>query len=658
MRSDALEGLEEVIVDVAVRLRERGLRVSTSEVVKAVELASSYHALTGRLTKEDLVSVIVASFTSSRLARDDIEPLVSVSSASSNARERAERIIRQLREAAQQLGARPGSKVARSMASRRPRRERRRALAAYMKLRRVGAIRGPPGNERLLDESGLERLAWRLAREGYESLDDAARDARRPMSWDDMLSAAEARLSVSRRSLREMSERRLYSLAEAAERKGDKTLHRMVAEEIARRLLAGSRVSDAERAARILESENMLSPSIAKSLAYKTGDAVDGMTPREIADVAESLGIERGGEFLARASKQMRPEDLEILLSIVDPRMLWGVKPGRLSGAARASLEAASAAARAFREALKYAETGEPGRADMAEYYAAKAESAAERVPEAAPIPYSRVARIIAEARSLLEAAEGGLHGESIESLVSRLDYISGILVLRGFYSRASSPEARKLLVSAMEKLLYRFASREGSRLLPRRQTSLSPPGRVDVRRTIYNTLRGSSRPIVYVRRMRANKLALALDASGSMLEYSAWAVAVASMFPRFLSRLVLFNQDVRIFEAPFSRRSFAEILLSARFTGYTNIAAALRASDAPGTQRIVVITDLYQTVEDEPVWSAVSRIAARGKRIVFIVPRRHNAEARRLVEFSGARVVEAGTPRKAAQEVLRSLLR
>jgi len=642
--------LEDVIVGVAFKLRDWGYSVSTAEIVKAVELAEAYEALTGQLTPGDLRAVLEASFP--RAPGDAVEEALREELSRIDVRERAERLSQELRGLLAEAGLRPGGRASRKLvASSRRGRERRRALAAYVSLRRLGAVRGAPGRERVLDDEGLEELAFRLASHGFSSLKEAIEESPRGFSWDDLLDAAEHRLGISRKRLASMSERGLVRAAEAARRKGDEALHRAVAEEILARLEKGVRLGDAEAAARILEREGLLTPWARRALSYSAGDPLEGMGPEDVARVAESLGVEDGGLLVARAAKAMGEGDLERLASTVDPRLLWAVRLRR-----PAWLAAAADAARALREALKYVEALDEARADMAAYYLDRAKRGLEREGPG-PIDAARLRSLIAAAEALLSAPADWGDPAALQGVLSRLDYPSAVTVLRGVYSHGG-PGAKAAALSVMERLLYRVSSREGSRLLPRRERAPSPPGRFDSRRTIYNVVRRSPRPLVYVRRMRARPIVLVLDASGSMLEYAAWSIAVASMFPRHVRRLVVFREDVEVHDGPLSRRVLAEVLLSTRFQGYTNISAALRAANVPGVRNVVVISDLRQTVGDEPVAEAASRLVRAGKRLLFIAPRGHDYQARLDLEARGARVVEAPSPERAAREVLRSLLR
>ncbi len=272
----------------------------------------------------------------------------------------------------------------------------------------------------------------------------------------------------------------------------------------------------------------------------------------------------------------------------------------------------------------------------------------------------SNALRLLREARAMVSLVESV--GESpdrrlLEDALRGLDFTTTIRVLRKTY-KAAGPEWRRLIISAAERILYRFSSSEGLRLLPKKSRAKRPPGRLDVRMSIYGILRYSTNPLVYSRKKRAALVNLALDSSGSMIEYSAWALGVASIFPRHLRRLVIFSHEARVYEGPFTRTSFVTALLEAEFRGLTNISRALRLLDVPGVRRLVVITDLKQTVDDEPVESVVRALSRSGKRIVFIVPRSHDAGLRSLVEEAGARVLVASSPRSAAQHLLRVFLR
>ncbi len=661
MRNENNDWILAVILNVATKLRADGSRIGTSDIVKAYQLAQAYSQLTNtELTRDDLAFILLSAFTTARINKDDIADLISETLAGKRFHERYMNIISEIERDIQLLGAKPGSKVSRKRITRSKSINRSEAIAAYYRLKRIGAIRGTPGKERIMEKHRLRNLALSLAKQGAQNLDDAVRKKGIPSKWDELLDALDA--SYLPEKLRELSERRLIALANIALKKHDKRALLHIAEELARRLREGYRIKDATSVMNLLERAELLTPSLRKKLASSSPLAIRSLTYKELLEVISSLDIEKGGELLASSLDELDERSLRNLLLNIDPRLLWRL-PKRLMKRMRdPSLEAAYFAAKAFREAQMYLEYGEEGRADSAFHYIQKAQKTLNglgRNPNYLLNP-QRINEVLVEAKaylSLSESLSGEPRGEILEGLLKGLNYYEKIRVLRSAYRKANS-EWSSIILKTMERLLYRLSSREGLRLLPLKYRSVMPPGRVDVRRSVYLMIRNESRPIVYIKRKRSSRLSLALDMSGSMLEYSAWATAIASIFPHHLERLVLFTHKAKILEGPFTRREFAKILLEADFKGYTNVSLALREVSKTLSRRIVVISDLKQTVDDEPVNHVVLRIVKSGKRIVFIVPRNHDVEMRQRIESSGGKIIVAQTPRNVAQTLLRLFTR
>jgi len=653
--TDMRDHVTRIILEAAVGLRRLGYPISTAEIVKATRLAYSYWLLTGTLTRQDLQAILSASFTVADPDMEDLEEVVRQVYADDSLRNRAQRIADDIMSEVRVVG-RPGSYVSKKRLSKlSSREERSRALQAYLRLKRVGAIRGEPGRERILEKDEIARLAYSLARRGYASLGEALRDADIAWSWDDLLLQAETRSGVPEKAIREASEKNLVRLARAARRKGDWKLLENVGRELIRRALRGE-VRRKDEVSRLLEEAGMLTPSVKKALARGLDEDKLGLD--DVATLARSLDRDEASRLIARKMKRLNARDAARLAQMVDPSLLWAAKPPRGGGRDAAATASLVYAAKALREAVLYAETGEQGRADMALYYKEKAESL---LAEAASWA-ERARRLLEEAESIvriIDSLSSGPEGSGVtlNDVIARLDYTTAVRVLRSAYQRAPD-EWKPLLEKSMERLLYRFAARDGLRLLPESEIRPIPPGRLEVRRSIYNMVRFRTRPFAYRNRLRANPLVLVLDSSGSMIDYAAWSIGIASLFPRHLMRLVVFREVPEVHEGPFARRALARILLSTRFRGYTNISAALDAAAMPGIRRIVVVTDLHQTVNDVPVEAVVADLRARGKRVIFIVPPGHDQETRRLVEKARARVLTARTPEEAARLLLRALIR
>jgi len=655
----SVDTIIDLLPSLAAALRGRGLRVGTGQLVTAARILRSYSTLVSREYLEEAeVSLILTSTLAlgpgqAGALSEELRSLLATARLEGGARELREEIVGRL----EALGLKPGARVFKRRVLEGPRRRER--IAAYLELKRIGVIKGSPDGERVASESEITVISKRLARLGYSSIEEAARESGRGWSEDDIMLHAEARLGAGR-ELEAMETRRLIGLGEAAIRKGDKNLLRLVAEEIGRRILRGERV-DGEEAYRILRRAGVLSAAHERVLVARDPSLAGStsLSVRELSGLAESLGEERGGSIIAKALKSMGRDEARELLSILDPSLLWDVKRHPFTGEEALLVEAAVNAARSLREALMYAETGEPGRADMARDLANRSLEAAGRIDlSIGRLSRSEIEGMALTALSIVDFVEGGF--ESVEGLVSslrRLSLPSALRVLRGLYTRAG-PEARRLVVRAAASLLYRLAAREGLRLLPRKALSPHPPGRLEVRHTIYRMGRLAQDPLVFRRRLRSRSLGLVLDVSGSMLEHSVWALSIAMLFNHNIERLVLFSSEPRVIEGPFTPLELAETLLSTRFAGYTDIAGALEAAATPKPRRLVLVSDLRQTVKPGDPVGVASALVRRGVKMLVIAPPAHDIAARRGLEEVGVSVRIAYTPRDAAREVLRTLLR
>ncbi len=346
------EWLEEVILEAAFRLRSLGYRISTAEIVKAVELAESYRVLTGSLNREDLELVLESTFTSSNPPREVVEAALRRVLAGRGVRERAERIKKKIYEELENMKLKPGDTVSRrKIASRiRDKRERRKALASYMILREVGVVRGRPGRERIATREEIERISWEIARMGFDGLEDASSSLWR-RGLDALMGAAEARMRPKGDVLEGLSEKQLIRLARAADKKHDRRMHRMVAEELARRVMSGFRVRSPEEVARILEKEDLLTAGVRRKLAESGGLASEHLTLDDVVHVASTVDPEEGARMIAKHVSGLPPQDAHALMSRVDPRLLWAVKERLVSDP---SYRALVYAAKALREAIRF----------------------------------------------------------------------------------------------------------------------------------------------------------------------------------------------------------------------------------------------------------------------------------------------------------------
>lgn len=655
--------LIESLPEVVARLRSMGYTIGTGQAVEAARIIESYASLrrTSRISEDEVIFILDSVLASRGIGKSDIADALRQSLSGKRVRERAEKILSDIEERLGIIGAKPGLRVSKK-SLKGGKRERRQKLRAYLELKKVGVVRGREGVEKVVDKHTLRDIAWRLAREGYHNLEEAAKGIGSG-GRDYMLMAAEARVEVDEDSLARMDGKRLLRLGEAAARKGNYRLLRMVGEEVSRRILAGRRL-DPETARFILEKTGLMTPDHDKMLYISSqGRGVERRAELDvdsIAGAAEGLWEDEAATLLARALKRLDEEKARELLSKVNPSLLWRVRRTNLRGEEAELVKATSYAANALREAMLYVESGDPARADMARDYMERSYGMLDGLEG---VEVGRLSKPVAE--DLLETASSILSIASLESptpgevarILSLLGFERAVRVLRGIY-RSGDKRWRSIAEWALERLIYMASSREGLRPLPKWRLYDSGPGRIDVRRSIYGILRRSPKPLAYRRRLRSNLVSMALDVSGSMQSYSIWALGMASMFARSLDRVVLFSATPRSFQGPFGRRDIARILLSTPFQGYTDIYSGIVEASRTRARRVVVISDLAQTIDSGDPLEAALRSARLGKKLVFIVPLRHDEALRARLEEAGFSVVIVSSARQAARQVLRAFSR
>jgi uncharacterized protein with von Willebrand factor type A (vWA) domain len=651
--------LPPLLLDIARTLRKNGERVGIGEIVEAERILRDYMLLQRQkfLTIDELVLLLSyiwpPASRKKRLIKEEIEKKLS----SKKVEERASKIYGELLESAAVLGVKPGHRVSLKNAVKQRKRERRQVKASYYKLKRVGAIKGRSGSERLADETVLKSIALKLAKAGFSTIDDAINSMRAPKRRDDILLQLDSRIPFTREQLEGLSESRLLKTGWDAVRKHDRRTQNLVAEILKTRISRGEPLRDPQDVVEFLKKTHNLSSNILLSIIAQ-GEPVEGVSPETIAKVLSTMDNESGGILLAKYRKYMSSEEYLKLLSLTDPKKLWQLSDRNLGGEFSQLIKAVSNAARAYREAVEYARTLDPGRADMSSYYASRAEQFLENLNGTGIGNLTRDAAstILAEARNIIKAVEGigrGVAAEQLAKAISKLELGDAVLVLKGLYSRAESEEVRRLVVSSMERLLSRVTSKHGLALTSRWRIN-TVSGRLELRRTLYNIVRNRPDTLVFREKARSRAIGLGLDVSSSMISYSSWALAVASMFSRHVEKIAFFSHTVEVYQGPFTRRDMARLLLEASFGGRTNISQALRVlGEHLQGKRLIIVSDLSQTVEDDPPWKIVAELRRRGIKTVFITHERHDREARALIEEERGKVVVAKNPKEAARKIL-----
>ncbi|QOR94729.1 VWA domain-containing protein [Thermosphaera chiliense] len=188
--------------------------------------------------------------------------------------------------------------------------------------------------------------------------------------------------------------------------------------------------------------------------------------------------------------------------------------------------------------------------------------------------------------------------------------------------------------------------------------------GRVDVRKTMFKHVR-MDETIVYRRRERRVRVVGVVDVSGSMSRFSLWSIlSLASLTP-VLSGVVMFSEKPVIYRAPGAKTqrllvNYLENLFQQGFKGYTNISSALREayrlSLKTGSGRIVLFTDLQQTVQDVDPWVEAAGITGKGVKVVVITPSQADERVVELMRSAGCLVEVVSSPEKIPKILKRKL--
>ncbi len=656
--------IEELVLNVAIGLRNRGYNVGTSEIIESIKIIDSY-MVQMRMTNLDLSTLlfILSSTFSQGIPENVLLEEIQRSRIKSKKREYINNLYNEIQNLMKILNIKPGQQIHKKLIFKGRKKQKTERMKAYFELQKLNIIRGAQGKERVANKSEILRIIDNLLRKGYTNIEEALANHTDKISIDDALSHSDARIPLSKENLRKLNNSELLKLANAAKRKHDKELYKKIAEEVSQRLLSGSRL-DARQAFNILSSTGIMTLDHEKRLIELEPSLISNNKIRKesLIHALKDVDPDRGAHILSKALREMDPEMTEKILSDIDPYLLWNVRKIRLRDTDKLDLvKAAINAGRSLREALLYAKTRELGRADSSVYYSNIALSYLKNTNKRlGNLDRHSIISMISSARSIIKLADGDPSGASeLQFIVNILGFERSLNLLRNLYKIYKDKDryVKDLIEWNMERLIYRVASKEGLRLLPKFKFYTNKPGRIDLRRTVYNNIRYKDSIFVFKRKLKSNYLSLALDVSGSMAHYSAWALGVSSLFIRSLDKITLFSHNIFEFKGPFSVRDISRILLSTEFKGYTDIYRGMITAGKTKARRIVVVTDLYQTVNSGDPYEIFMELS-RNKKILIILPKQHNHELKKELQSLKVKIVVSDKPRDAARETLKWFMR
>lgn len=351
---------------------------------------------------------------------------------------------------------------------------------------------------------------------------------------------------------------------------------------------------------------------------------------KNLLDYMSSLRFSDRAKMIKRIAEKLSSEELETLYSTVSLLSFY-----KLSKSSNPVLRNIGALANALMYFIDYQITNDLVYLDYSSSFLRSID------PNNIPINY----------RPVYEALVHGQYSRLLHKLdIVELHSITEYIVERtselysSMYDESILENALRIGVKALKTIIDRAGKPIGvkRRCFVRR-------GRLDIKDSLYNIVR-LNYSLVYEYRLRRPDTVAVLDISGSMKNYALWAITSLATLAYLIKYIILFSEDVGI--VPLSRRKrsllkdLLKTILVKGFSGYTDIAKALDTAlkYVRGKSRIVLISDLKQTVEGDPLVS-VAKIINKGHKLYVIVPRNHDRVlANKIIELGG-RVAIAKSP-------------
>ncbi len=343
---------------------------------------------------------------------------------------------------------------------------------------------------------------------------------------------------------------------------------------------------------------------------------------------------------------------LNDFLNKIELKNLWLLNKSPIGGEKGKLINAAIYSSKALKEAIEYAESGYEGRKDMSNYYLQKSNELLQELDNKVSIGKINKIETKFFNNNVLKILESLEKGE-IQG-IKDIDLAIYVDLLRSIYHRSDDIKRRKIIISA-NKFLTHLIYMNGFKPIPIKKKYSVRPGRLMVKESVINIIRNKEDFLVYKRNVRTKQIGLALDISSSMYKYSSWALSVASIFIHNISRLVLFSTKAISYDK-IRKNDVIKILLTVDFNGYTDITRALEQFNDKKFNKIVIITDLKQTVRNEDPSIKANELVRKGIKLLFLVPSDVDKELINKIRNNGGCVKLVNNPEQLAKELIKLL--
>ncbi|MEB3825495.1 MAG: VWA domain-containing protein [Desulfurococcales archaeon] len=476
--------------------------------------------------------------------------------------------------------------------------DREAAIKSFLRLKRLGFIvESKSGIHRVVGRNEASRII-REIEEGGESLDNIMVNSSVGWSEDDLLMEAETRMQ---QDLSSIDNKKLLKMLHARIRKGDIETSRAILREIMGRM---NRLSSREVSQ--LAREVMRNPSIVSE------------------DEVRAL-VERKPSLLSKLSKHGFKTRL-------NPRQ----PPGYYRSGYSRQLGGADASSIYLR---RYAETGNPGYLDM--WLSSLAVEGDD---------YSLARRV---AESLESRDYKGLDTRVISRLY-RIAREDAVIIMSLLLKDSSSNRLKRSLA----RMVFNKA-KYGRREYPSRSvTTVKSGGRIDKRLSIYRMTRLSLPLLAYRVKSRKPSVALLVDTSGSLRNYSSEVVLYSSVLKNLLDVMIVFSDRAKVFRCSGRTCDPSIILGKIDFSGNTNIVNALERASAFRARKIIVITDLKHNMGSiDDLVRETRKLLVKRRRVVYLVVGEYDRRVLSSLADVEAKVVVADSYRSVIRALYREMV-
>jgi len=660
----------EMLIRLAGECRRLGLKVGSSQIEEAARLYETYLEV-GGVERDDyraMRRIAEAVF----IKRTGEEPLFEEAwrKISPQQNRLLSILISRVERNLEILGVNYGYKIRSKRellesASRGRRAEKRRA---YRELRNMGIITGSKHGEQVLPRDKAIRMLRGLVekKQSLGNIMNAGLLSRLARGLPPSEPALLAETHIPEDTLRKLHPDLLVKLGQQALKAHNKDLASQIASHLRVMLEHGKKASSAYSAYMLMRAANKITPKTALILLTQdqrlASHVLKDFSLHDIRRALSSMKPDNAARIISRLSKASSTHSLREMLSSLDVDMM-GRLPSSLASILSRDEQALIKALRKYYEArrmiLEYLSSSNEAYLHLASHeYSRMLGILAKLDGSLLESPFNamfnelrRRMRILGE---VLRASENSV-GSGLAAAASMLGLGEAIRLLGKAYSRGS-PELRQEALRLARRMIRVRMSREKSRILRRwRKTSFH--GRLELRDSIIRLVRLNAQPLIYRKRRKGGRIVLVLDASGSMLEYSIWALLVASAFADMIKRVIVFREYSESLETSrLSGKDIINLLFSIGFEGYTNIAGALRdAVRRMPPSTLILISDLHQTTLNLSPYMIVGELVRKGWRIVAVVPPRHDEEEAEMLRRHGARVEIVEEPSMIGRRILRA---